>query len=203
MAESPPPSVARPVIAVILAAGLSQRFGHDNKLHAVLSDGAGVIESVIRVVSKCDFGRRLMVTTQHDPLADELCRRYGMERIDNPDPGRGIGRSIALGVASLDQQAYDGAAIFLGDMPFLKATTVARLLAVFAERSQQTRIVRPCFQGQPGHPVFFPSDYFQELSVLEGDVGARSVIRRHADCGTHLETGDPGVLRDIDRPEDL
>lgn len=38
---------------------------------------------------------------------------------------------------------------------------------------------------------------------LTGDEGARSVVRRHRHACIEIEVQDPGVVQDVDRPEDL
>ena len=64
-------------------------------------------------------------------------------------------------------------------------------------------IVVPVYQGKRGHPVGFSSLFRQALLSLQGDVGAREILRQHADEITYLECDDPGVLFDVDVPEDL
>ena len=49
--------------------------------------------------------------------------------------------------------------------------------------------------------VIFPARFFDELAGLQGDVGAREVLRRNASDVLALEFSEGAV--DIDRPEDL
>jgi molybdenum cofactor cytidylyltransferase len=64
-------------------------------------------------------------------------------------------------------------------------------------------IVAPSWQGQRGHPVGFSQTLGSHLAALSGDVGAKAVISAHLEQLQLLECDDPGVLRDIDKPEDL
>jgi len=64
-------------------------------------------------------------------------------------------------------------------------------------------VVIPTFEGRRGHPVRFPAMLAEDLLALQGDRGAREVIDRHAANCLPLETGDRGVLADIDTPADL
>ncbi|PAV93811.1 hypothetical protein WR25_19071 [Diploscapter pachys] len=84
-------------------------------------------------------------------------------------------------------------------MPWIGAETFRRLLASAAP----SVIVVPRHQGQNGHPVVFGRDYWAELTLLAGDEGARSVLRRHASSVLLLELQDSGVLRDVDTPSAL
>ena len=64
-------------------------------------------------------------------------------------------------------------------------------------------IVVPVFKGQFGHPVGFAANYFDELSALTGDKGAKPVMNANAGKLIEVAVDDPGVLKDVDTPEDL
>jgi molybdenum cofactor cytidylyltransferase len=90
--------------------------------------------------------------------------------------------------------------IALGDMPFVRQSTVAGVLRMLEASG---RIALPAYRGERGHPVGFGRRYRDELLAVQGDEGARAVVRRHADEIDIVETDDPGILRDIDAPTDL
>lgn len=60
----------------------------------------------------------------------------------------------------------------------------------------------PVFQRQRGHPVGFGRHYWQKLVLLEGDVGARSIVNRYHHAIAEQEVLDSVVLKDIDEPAD-
>jgi molybdenum cofactor cytidylyltransferase len=41
------------------------------------------------------------------------------------------------------------------------------------------------------------------MEQLSGDEGAKKLLASHADKLVKIPVGDPGVLRDIDKPSDL
>ena len=57
--------------------------------------------------------------------------------------------------------------------------------------------------GQRGHPVGFAARWRRELLALTGDEGARAVIGGNKGLLRRIETTDPGVLQDVDRPGDI
>jgi molybdenum cofactor cytidylyltransferase len=64
-------------------------------------------------------------------------------------------------------------------------------------------MVVPVYKGRRGHPVGFDlRRYRGELSTLSADQGARSILRSHPEDVLELAVDDPGVLADIDTPED-
>ena len=63
-------------------------------------------------------------------------------------------------------------------------------------------IVRPICQGRHGHPVVFAASLFSELLDDDLPEGARTVVHRYASQSESVEVDDPGVLADVDTPED-
>jgi molybdenum cofactor cytidylyltransferase len=51
--------------------------------------------------------------------------------------------------------------------------------------------------------VGIAGDFYEQLIVLGGDEGARHVLAANEQALVKIPVGDPGVIRDIDRPEDL
>ena len=114
-----------------------------------------------------------------------------------PESGLGMGHSLAN---SMDQvRGWRGVFVFLADMPRIRGVTIRQL----KDSLETTRIVVPLYQGRYGHPVGFGSVFFDELSALEGDRGAKPVIKAHPDCVNGIVSDDPGVLLDVDHPKDL
>ena len=188
--------------AIILAAGMSRRFGVANKLHALLDGDVSVVERVIERVVEFSFKRPIVVLADDDHALTKLANQYQMTQVINDRPQQGMGCSISLGVSSLDQSQFSGVAIFLGDMPHLCAETVVAAVKQFQSQGGR-QIVRPCFDQQAGHPVIFPRRFFTELIAIDGDVGANSIIQRNREHLTLMPTSDYGVLADIDVPSDI
>ena len=64
-------------------------------------------------------------------------------------------------------------------------------------------IWRPCFRGQPGHPVLFGRDFWPALAGIDGESGAASLIRQHASHYRTHDVDDAGVVFDVDTPDTL
>ena len=190
------------IAAVVLAAGFSNRFGEENKLHTSLESGLSIIEQVLQRVAEFPFAHRIVVCQANDTAMKQLADRYGIELAVNENAAQGIGSSIATGIGSLDRTQFFGAAIFLGDMPFIDSETISMVVKEFT-RQQSTQITRPSCSDQAGHPVIFPSHLFDELRELNGDTGANHLIRQHENLLSLVKTDDAGVLQDIDTASDL
>jgi molybdenum cofactor cytidylyltransferase len=88
--------------------------------------------------------------------------------------------------------------VALADMPWLQ---VATLRAVSAALLAPHSIAAACYQGRRGHPVGFGAAHYEALIRLDGEHGARGLL--HSGAVTLIETGDPGVLDDVDTPQAL
>ena len=188
------------IVALLLAAGRSTRFGNENKLLAEL-DGLPVLARTIRLAKESGAGRVLVVTGHDRRAVEAVAGAEGVATTHNPDYLDGMGSSIAAGVRSSlapdadDRPAPAGWLVWPGDMPCLQPGTARSVVDSF----DPARPVVPTFNGQRGHPVLFPASFGERLARLTGDSGARTLLAEAA----VIEIGDPGILRDIDTRADL
>ncbi|MCX5745565.1 MAG: hypothetical protein NT062_24070 [Proteobacteria bacterium] len=83
-----------------------------------------------------------------------------------------------------------------------RATTLQALLAMFDGAGHVHRVVRPTFGGRGGHPPLVGRGRFPALvACTHAPGGARDVLR--SEDTIDLAVDDPGVVRDVDLPEDL
>ena len=110
----------------------------------------------------------------------------------------GMGASLACAVRAA--QDADAWLVALGDMPFVRPSSIA---AVRAALEGGAVLAAPFFRARRGHPVGIAAKYRRDLLLLGGDEGAKALLSRHSGNLLKIPVGDPGVIRDIDRPEDL
>jgi len=184
------------ICGILLAAGAAERFGAD-KLAMPLADGQVVAVAAATALGQ-GVDRLLAVVRDEDAASARLLREAGVELSVCPHAGRGMGASLAWGVAQTAQAA--GWVIGLADMPRVQARTVQALVQRLRAGAA---IVVPHFQGRPGNPVGFGRALRAELGRLDADYGGRAIIRAHAASVDRLAVEDSGILKDIDRAEDL
>lgn len=184
------------IAGILLAAGTASRFGA-NKLIQPLEDGAAIaVHAVRNLVAAIPYV--IAVVRWDDIPLYNLLSEEDCIVAKCRDAERGMGASLAYGVART--RDADGWVIALADMPRIAPATIRAVAAALAEGAL---IARPVYRGTDGHPVGFAAGLREELLALDGDVGARSVIERHAVELRRIECDDAGVLLDIDRREDL
>ena len=179
---------------IVLAAGFSRRFGEEDKLQYPI-DGTPLLQKTLETFSATMFGQRILVVNSDSGDSARMGRKLGFEIGINHYAEAGMGSSISAGVRLVKDAA--GAMVALGDMPFISPQTINSLTREFLRRSC-IFIVAPSFKGERGHPVIFPSSFFEPLEKLNEDHGAREVINSNLDLVAIVDTDDPGVLQDVD-----
>jgi len=184
------------IVGILLAAGKGARFGGD-KLLSTLPDGQQIALAAARNLQPaCD--RLLVVLRPGDMALADLFTAEGFAVVICQDADAGMGHSLAAGVrASPEASAW---IVTLADMPYIQSTSHH---AVATRLRAGDSLVATKFQGRRGHPVGFSGRWRDQLSVLTGDRGGKAILTQNPGEVTLVEIEDPGVLRDIDRPEDL
>ena len=147
---------------------------------------------VILVVARAD----------DDALRDEVERiGAGATLVVNEDADRG-GQlsSLVAGLRQADQSGVRAVIVVPVDAPLVSSTTVANLIAIFSATGAS--IVRARYRGRNGHPVIFSRAMFDELRAADPQMGAKAVLRAHATAIVNVDLDDPGVVADVDTPED-
>ncbi|MDP7420577.1 MAG: nucleotidyltransferase family protein [bacterium] len=88
----------------------------------------------------------------------------------------------------------------LVDHPAISSESFEDVLKAANENPRS--IIIPTRLGRRGHPVAFPSVLFEELLSSELPEGARTVLKRHTSMILELPLNDPGIVLDVDTPED-
>lgn len=142
--------------------------------------------------------RSIAILRPEQTLLAGLLLAEGLEVVFCAEARAGMGHSLAAGVAaSPDARAW---VVALADMPFIHSATIARVA-----RAMQlgALLAAPFLDGRRGHPVGFAARWREDLLALEGDEGARGLLVTERERLLRVETDDVGVLRDVDRVEDL
>ena len=179
--------------ALVLAAGLSRRFGPDNKLLS-LHEGMPLLRHGLETLIKAGPGTICVVTGHEAKSVGAIADELGLPTLFNPDYAQGIGTSIAAGARFLLKTPRP---VFVvpGDMPRLPAGIFARLAENLTDAMA---ICRPVIGGEPGHPVLFGAAHLPALAALAGDEGARDIVRANTAHLRAIASDDPNLLFDVD-----
>jgi molybdenum cofactor cytidylyltransferase len=191
---------SRNVTAVILAAGRSTRMGGPNKLLAELA-GKPLVRTVTEQALASGASGVIVVTGHQAAEVEKALAGLKVKFVRNPDFAAGLASSVKTGIAAVPANA-DGAVVCLGDMPLIDSRLIDRLIEAFAP-DRGDLIAVPVSDGRRGNPVLWSRRFFTELMTLDGDIGARHLIARHAEAVAEVPVEGHGAFLDIDTPEAL
>jgi molybdenum cofactor cytidylyltransferase len=184
------------IVGLLLAGGAGTRFGGGKLLHP-LGDGVPIAAHAARNLIVAGL-HVVAVVRMGDLQLAKILQDEGCTVTHCAESAHGMGHTLAHGVSSSMDAA--GWVVALADMPRIRPTTIA---AVAAAIKTGALIAAPRYQGVRAHPVGFAASLREELLLLTGDSGAKSLLQRHAQDVRLIETDDAGVALDIDRKTDL
>jgi molybdenum cofactor cytidylyltransferase len=184
------------VVGLLLAAGSAKRFGSDKLSHRLPHGVAIAVQAARHLRAEVDT-----VFAVVSPLALELSlqlKNESCEIVICENSSEGMGASLACAARAAGERA--GYLVALADMPFVRRSSIA---AVRDALTGGALLVAPYFRTRRGHPVGIAGSFYEELIQSRGDEGAKRLFASHEKDLVKIPIGDPGVIRDIDRPEDL
>ncbi len=185
-----------PVAGLLLAAGRSTRFGA-NKLLLQL-DGEPLVRRAARAALAAGLDPLVVVVGHQAPLVEAALQGLPCLVVRNPDPSRGQGSSLRLGLDALPARA-GASVVLLADMPRVTAALLAALVEGY--RTSGAPLVLADYGGTLAPPVLYERALFAELTD-PGDAPGKLVVARHRDRA-HRVPFPPEALLDLDRPADL
>lgn len=185
------------IAGLILAAGESSRMGRDKAL--LTYRGRTFLENIVAILREGGVERIAVVLGHHAEEIRKATKLEGVEVVVNSEYRRGQTSSLQAGLRALDSPDLEAVILHLVDHPAVTATTVRRLVDCF--QTIPAPVAIPTFKGRRGHPVVLSRALFSELSGLDPERGADSVVRKHRNAAQFIEVDDASVLLDVDDPE--
>jgi CTP:molybdopterin cytidylyltransferase MocA len=188
--------VTAPAIgAAILAAGASRRLGRPKQLVSLA--GQQLVRHMAEVALRSGCRPVAVVLGAHAVEVGAAVARLPVVCLSNPEWAEGMGSSVRAAAGWASGAALDALMLVLVDQLRLSSR---HLEALRAASGQGRRIAASAYQGVLGAPAIFPRRFFPALQALEGDCGARQLLR-----GSFPVTAVswPAGRYDLDRMADL
>ena len=182
------------IAAILLAAGRSRRMGRCKQL-LPLGDTT-VIGRCLETLRAGGIDRIVTVVSPEGERVAEAARFGRSEVAVNCEPDGDMVSSVRSGRDLLPADVA-GVLIALCDCPLVASETVRRLAA--AHRTSPDNIIQPVYAGRRGHPLLIPR---QVLDGLAPGMTLRDLLRLEPSRVVMIEVNDPGILVDMDTPED-
>jgi molybdenum cofactor cytidylyltransferase len=197
MTAPPRDTTHRPATAgLLLAAGRSARFGAANKLLAPFR-GRPLVVHAADALRAAPLDHRIALTA--DPRVAALLPGFAIVVADLADTGTtpaAQSDSLRAGLARARSLGADRILVALGDMPLVTPA----LLTAILDRAALTGAAAATDGGLRSPPAAFVPAFFDALAAVSGDRGAGAILAALPDDAL---VPAPGLLGDIDTPEDL
>ena len=185
------------ISAIVLAAGAGTRFGGTKQVVEVR--GKPLAQHAVDAAVEAGVDEVVVVLGHDAESVRAALRLPGIGRwVVNPAHSTGMASSLAVGLEHADPSS-EAAVLLLADQPGVTAQHVRALIDAFAARRRP--IVRLAFRTGPG-PSLIARELWPEVSSLEGDVGARTLIAMRPELVEIVDAGGDAPV-DVDVPEDL
>jgi CTP:molybdopterin cytidylyltransferase MocA len=184
--------------SVVLAAGESKRMGSLLKALLPLREST-FLEVVVKTMMEAGSDEVLVVTGHAHEKIRASVKLPGARLLVNVDWKNGQLSSLQTAVRALSPES-EGMLFTPVDHPLVDVSTYRTLIERWNE--QCDRMVIPRYEGRKGHPAIFPSRLYKPLLHDDLEGGARDLIYCEIDRVLFVPVNDPGVIEDIDTPED-
>ena len=182
----------QPFGVIVLAAGESSRFGSPKQL--AMYEGETLIERAVQTALDSGAEEVVVIVGANKEQVTQKLARFPVRAVENVLWREGMSSSIIDGIEELDMNV---AVIMTCDQPLITSDHLHALAAGTAHAP----VAASSYDGVLGVPCAFTRETFGELLKLEGDDGARDLIRSRR-WAVHAVPFEGGSL-DVDEPKDL
>ena len=187
------------IVIVILAAGASRRMGSPKQL---LPWGAStLLQHAIQTAQKTAASEIIVVLGANYSLVEEDIKDVSVTTLKNDNWAVGLGKSIACAASFVlkSKKHIDGVLFMLADQPLIESSYLDNLIAEYSVGGNQI-LTTSYTNGKRGVPTLFDKHYFKELTTLNDDDGAKSILKKYHSHVTILDAEIENL--DIDSKED-
>jgi molybdenum cofactor cytidylyltransferase len=182
------------VAALLLAAGKSRRMGRCKQLLPL--GNSTVIGRCIDTLQRGGIEKIVVVAAQDGHEVSAAAQAYPVRIVINREPDGDMASSVRAGRDFLTS-GFSGILVALCDYPLVNPATIISI--VESHSHYPDHIIVPRQQGRRGHPLLFPRVLLEELHT---GMTLRDVVRRHSTRVHVVDVDDPGIVIDMDTPED-
>lgn len=198
-------SVGAKVVALILAAGFSERMGEFKPLLPIGDKPA--LERLVDSYKQAGVADIFVVTGHNREALLPLIEKAGAKEVYNRDFASGMFSSVKTGVKAVAEGA--GVLLHPVDTPLVGSGTIRNFIdAIFQNpeglsknQARSEMFAVSCYMGKKGHPLFIPAKFFGEILAHDGERGLKGITSKYDHAMFRYESGDESVILDMDTKE--
>jgi molybdenum cofactor cytidylyltransferase len=202
VSKSVPMVRKKPTAGIVLAAGMSSRFGRPKQLLEL--GGKAVLEWTLNACLDSQLESiYLILGYQYQKIMEALSEKIKHPRLHilvNQNYRKGQSTSLQAGILEI-RNTHPSAMFILGDQPFMDAKTINHLLECYWVSKKN--ICVPFLGKERGNPVIFSALFYDKINNIRGDIGARGILEDHPDHILRVPVVRPSFFHDIDTKKDF
>ena len=189
--------LTRELSAIVLAAGGSSRYGQCKQLIKI--NGSSLVRlAVDKLSSLFPHDRISVVVGANSEAVAQAISDLTVSLVYNVHWQEGLASSLIVGINAIDPGCR-AVMITLCDQVLVTEKHLRRLVDCWTE--EPSRIIASGYADTLGTPAIIPAEYFPQVLALEGDAGAKSILKNNA--GRVTTAPVPEAEFDLDVPADL
>ncbi len=183
---------------IVLAAGGSRRLGTPKQL--LRFQGRSLLRHSVEAALASHAHPVVVVLGAYAEQVKPEIADLPVQVVENQRWAEGMSSSVRAGIQALTtaSDALEAALLMVCDQPYVASRTIDGIIEAY--RSTGRLIVASEYAGTLGVPALFTRDLFRDLMTLEGDHGARRIIRTYE--GEVLRFPFPEGAIDVDTLDD-
>src|SRR5664279_179746 len=181
---------------IILAAGSSTRMGEPKQL--MMYKDKTFLQHIIDEAKNALLEPVICVTGYQSELITKSISGMEVSTVYNGHWPEGMGSGVSTGNRQLSLFDVDSVILAVSDQPHVSSDLFRKILDL--KDQSEKGIVACSYAGTLGTPVLFKKDYFDHLKSLNGNQGAKNIVKKnlHDVCAVEFEKGSI----DIDTKQD-
>jgi len=188
------------ISAILLAAGKSKRLKGENKLIKNFK-GKPLINHILKSLIKSKVNKIIVVLGHENRKIKKISlKSKKITFVVNSQYLKGISTSIKHGLKKISKKNI-GFLIVHADMPLVSKTILNTLCS--ALKSKKKEIFVPVYKKKVGNPLAFKYSMIKSLKKIEGDRGAKKLIRSNKSKVQLVKMKSKSILIDFDQLKDF
>ncbi len=187
------------ISCIILAAGLSSRFGSPKAL-ATIKDTPAIAFLLKKICASRIDEIIVVLGADTDAIQPHLFKHTLIRVVHNNDYNFGQISSVQTGLKALSSHT-DAFMILPVDCSFIQTKTIDKLIEHYKRNHPQ--ILIPAFNLKKGHPPVFEQELKEHIIKLTYAEGLNKITQNPVYSTETLELPDPGITQTFNTPDEL
>ena len=186
--------------AILLAAGQSKRVKSENKLIKIYKK-ISLINHSLKALQKSKVNKIIIVLGHQYKNVKKIIKNNKKNVfIYNKNYKKGMAFSIKAGLKKVSSKDK-GFIIVQSDMPFIKSSDINKICSSIKSKKFLVHALK--HRNKIGNPIGFDISILKKFKKLEGDVGAKFIVKRLKNETKFIKINNPKSFKDFDRISDF